>query len=501
MTIDVQPASSLRLLRLGDARDNAVGANDDEEDLTTGEDIADLQAAVGPGETVYFDAELATTGSTSLQLAVLVKTPPHPNGGFQVVGNSRYGSFKGDSFGADDFNIPCGVVRSQQPGTLLGMGTIRVRGVLANGPVGGLLKFQLSEAFEGVKVLVAIGNTSIWTKDLPDGLWTARSDNGSGFPYNLVSLGRPIAINDVSNGVVDMGASGEGFTDHAMPSDFADLMSIAFDPTTARLYIVGESTTNTVRFTTSTDYGAAWASSVELPDSAFIIGTVGNIAVDPADPNRIAVIFPSGATSNVAIRWSTNGGASWVTYTVETEEPLFFTVTQLLTFTSSGRLIIAAHMNTGAFANHVVVWYTDNPAGGFTQVLDLAGYFYPDAGTVALVTTTDGIVLLLRDTAWVSADDGATWTQKALPVAYTTASVNGWAYDAATDRLYLLFGTSATGNSTPDLSGNGKFWQVATPVSNWTATELEALSDTLPYANSGRPSGFMRGQLSLVAQS
>ena len=83
---------------------------------TSSSSSLDLRTApVGPGETLTFVAELATTGDPDLQLALIVKTPPHPNGGFQIL-SSANGIFLGFNYGADHYNAPAGIFRSTETG-------------------------------------------------------------------------------------------------------------------------------------------------------------------------------------------------------------------------------------------------------------------------------------------------------------------------------------------------------------------------------------------------
>ncbi len=106
----------------------------------------DLQAEIGPGESVQFTFVVALARMTTDVVQFEIGVPPNPNGGFQIIGAGLCGSVFGTSYGADDFNNPVGAQRGGVPGILDGYDIHLVTGNLANGQVPGLLTLSISDA-------------------------------------------------------------------------------------------------------------------------------------------------------------------------------------------------------------------------------------------------------------------------------------------------------------------------------------------------------------------
>ena len=156
-TLVVKTGTVLKIYRTGGAPGYGIGEGPDIESFS--DDIEEYQdkplaAPVGPGETLYFELHLVVEGDGQFNFGVVVVTPPNPTGGFQVSGQSLFGTIQGGAFGADMFNHSAGVIGNGAgftPGTVVA----RVRGVLGNGPAGGLLKFQLGPAIEANPIIIA----------------------------------------------------------------------------------------------------------------------------------------------------------------------------------------------------------------------------------------------------------------------------------------------------------------------------------------------------------
>ena len=309
MPVDVK-ASYLRVYRIGDGRKygSVSGSSPDPIDSDLIEVVEGLEHAIAPGETVYFDGMLAVAGEPDHNLAVVVLTPPNPNGGFTVFGRSKLGTFTGKSYRADDFNQPVGILQAGVSGTLEGWNTIRVRGTLANSDQPGLLRLAVgSAANEQGTLWVTTNDSKLWR--FSGTSW--EQINAAAFFNSFVVRG----VNLVGTNGVAVGAeyslnSGELFS----ASDYTDNsydVDIAVDDS---VWLIGEDPIDfAFAIFKSVDKGASYIISYTPSDpgeSPLNVLFGPNIVCHPTDVNKIAALQID-ELGNLDLVKTTDGGANW----------------------------------------------------------------------------------------------------------------------------------------------------------------------------------------------
>lgn len=309
MPVDVK-ASYLRVYRINDGREygSVSGSAPDPIDDDLIEKVEGIEAPVAPGETLYFDAMLSVAGEPDYNLAVVVLTPPNPNGGFTVFGRSKLGTFTGQSYGADDFNQPVGIIRAGLPGTVEGWNTVRVRGTLANGEQPGLLRFATGTAAREQGTLWATtSDLKLWKYNSTSWVEVNAAINFEIFHVNGANI---IGAGGGSGGAPYSLDSGVSFSASSYVDSGSDL-DIAVDDT---IWLIGEDPTNfAFAILKSVNQGADYTFSYTDPTGleALVNSTFSpNIVCHPTDANIVAAI-QFNAVGSLDLIYTLNGGSSW----------------------------------------------------------------------------------------------------------------------------------------------------------------------------------------------
>jgi len=440
----------------------------------------DMSHAVAPGETVYFDAQLAVAGDSTANLAVVVLTPSNPNGGFTVFGRSRNGTFVGSSYGADDFNQPVGILRAGAEGTPEGWNTIRVRGVLANGEEPGLLRLAIGQAEEeglGPVLLVdqegafPTASVRIWRWD--DTIWTQIGDTSSAYvPRTIKVLNGTIYVvaatappTDTMR-VIRSTDTGSTWTIGAVPpitlvDDLYQIrdMVVASD---GKVWITVQGGIDDLLYVyTSTDDGDTWTLNETFSDvgSPILAGGQAKIAAHPSDPDRIAILYHQDSTSNYLLKVTTDS-SNWNSYSIGALGLNFNASSPALEWLPNSRLVIYHEFYDGVALTAVArIGISTDDGANFTYIevyddVRMLG----DYNTVGFAKTLDNVLFAF---AWIdnisgainpeffrSLDGGDTWDQfqgvltEENSVIHTVDEPAGMVYDEQTGSLITHFGSA-----------------------------------------------------------
>jgi hypothetical protein len=171
MSVKVPSSPFLRVKRQYDG--HAYGVLDGTAPTPTdGQDIeaipdAPMQEPVAPGETLTGEFQIPVYDEPDRNVAVIIRTPPNPNGSFRLRGVSKLGTFTESSYGADCFNQPVGIFKAGHANG--GWNVIKGWFNLANSDNPGVLKVQLAEARKEAAPDVNIVQQNGSQPSLPDG--------------------------------------------------------------------------------------------------------------------------------------------------------------------------------------------------------------------------------------------------------------------------------------------------------------------------------------------
>jgi hypothetical protein len=222
VSVKVPSSPYLRVKRQHDGKSYGVLSGTapsvtDGQDIETHPDVP-MQEPVAPGETLTGEFQIPVYDEPERNVAVIIRTPPNPNGSFRLRGVSKLGTFTESSYGADCFNQPVGIFKAGHANG--GWNVIKGWFNLANSDSPGVVKVQLAEARKESAPDVNVIVQNLSEPLLPDGATEVINEHPGG-ATDLYVKGYVIPEYDFE-GVSAAGARWIGAEHNTTYSDYAE---------------------------------------------------------------------------------------------------------------------------------------------------------------------------------------------------------------------------------------------------------------------------------------